>query len=247
MRALILQFEPDDAPDHLGRRFDVHGVAWDVARMNQPHAALSLEGYDMLVSLGGAMGVNEADRYPFLYEAMDLIRAVVARDMPYLGICLGSQLLAAALGARVRRNPETEVGLIRVTLLPAAADDPLLRGLGPVLETAQFHEDTFDLPSGAVRLASSTLCANQIARCAPRAYGVQFHPEASVEAFESWIDAAYSGFVEPAKAGLGPALAAEVRAHDATIRTHAATLFDNFVRLASPVARDRFVTDAAVR
>ncbi len=239
MRALILQFEPDDAPDHLGRRFDAHCVAWDVAYMYQPHAPHSLDGYDVLVSLGGAMSVNEAERYPHLYEAMDLIRAAMRRDVPYLGICLGSQLLAGALGAPVRRNPEKEVGLIRVTLAPGADDDPLLRGLGPVLETAQFHEDTFDLPEGAVRLASSELCANQIVRCGARAYGVQFHPEASHEAFAGWVESAYRDFVAPEKAELGPAIAAEVRAHDATIRAAAAALFDNFIALAAaphPVA-----------
>ena len=233
MRALFLQYEDDDAPGYLGRRFDDRGVAWDVIHMNQPHEQVSLDGYDILVSLGGTMSVNEADRFPFLYEAMDLIREAMRRDLAYLGICLGSQLLAGALGARVRRNPEKEVGLVRVTLAPAAAGDPLVHGLGPVLETAQFHEDTFDLPDGAVRLGSSELCLNQIARCGRRAYGVQFHPEASWQDFAGWVEGGYRDFVAPEKAHLGPAVAAEVRAHDATVRAHAEALFDNFIRLAA--------------
>jgi len=235
VRALILQFETSDPPDHLGRRFTARGMAWDVALMSAPHDVLSLDRYDMLVGLGGTMSVNEGDAYPYLGEAMGLIRAAVDRDIPYLGICLGGQLLAGALGAVVTRNPAKEVGLVPVTLAPGAGDDPLLRGLDPVLETAQFHEDTFAIPPGGVCLASSALCAAQIARCAPRAYALQFHPEVSWRTFADWIARGYAAFVGPDKAGDGPALADAVRVRDAAIRAHADALFDNFVDLAARV------------
>src|SRR5947209_820841 len=143
MRALIVQFEPGDPPDHLGTHLTAHGVAWDAVLMPAPHPPLSLDGYDMLVALGGAMGANDVAEFPFLIEADRLLRAAVEGDVPCLGLCLGGQLLARALGAPVTRNREPEVGLIEVTLAPAAHDDPLLSGLGPTLQTLQFHEDTF--------------------------------------------------------------------------------------------------------
>lgn len=235
MRALILQFEESDPPSHLGHHLTNHDVGWDTLRMDLPHAAPSLDGYDMLVALGGAMSANDTAEYPFLEEARDLIRHAVSQDLPYLGICLGGQLLAHALGAPVSRNPAKEVGLIDVTLSPAAADDPLLAGLGPVIPTAQFHEDTFALPAGGVLLASSALCRHQIARCASRAYALQFHPETSWQEFASWIEHGYLGFVGPDQAVHGCDLVAQVREHDAAIRAAATALFDNFLRLATRV------------
>ncbi|SRR5579883_599263 len=234
MRALILQFDVTDPPDRLGEHLTAHHVAWDVVKLFQPHARPTLDGYDMLIALGGAMGAYEGDRYPFLDEAVGLIGLAVRRDLPYLGICLGGQLLARALGAEVTRAPASEIGLIEITLRPEARDDPLLEGLGPVMETVQFHQDTFSMPEGSTLLASSTLCTTQIVRCAPRAYALQFHPEASAATFASWIDHYLRHFDDSSQVAQGYARSDEVRRHDAIIRAHATRLFDNFLRLAVP-------------
>ena len=233
MRALILQFESLDPPGLLGEHLLARGVAWDAAQIFEPHSPFTLDGYDMLVALGGAMGANDANDYTFLDEAEDLIRRAVARGTPYLGICLGGQLLAHALGAQVRPNAGREVGLIELIIDPAASNDPLLKGVPHLIETVQFHQDTFELPPGAVLLASSALCANQIARCGDRAYALQFHPEASWQCFATWIESSYADFVGPRPAVSGETLVESVRRHDTSIRAHATTLFDNFVNLAT--------------
>lgn len=232
MRALIVQFESDDAPEHLGRRLSAHHVDWEAAKLYLRHEPLSLDGYDMLFALGGAMGAHDALEYPFLTEAAALLRAAVARRLPCLGICLGGQMLATALGAPVTRQREKEVGVSLVTLTPDGHDDPLLHDLGPDLETVQFHEDTFGVPEGGAVLATSALCATQIVRCAARAYAVQFHPEVSWHTFAGWIEQGYAAFAGSAHAGDGARLVEQVRSRDAIIRAHADALLDNFLRLA---------------
>jgi GMP synthase (glutamine-hydrolysing) len=229
VRALILQFEDFNPPSHLGTYLSRQGIAWDVVHMNAPHERIALHSYDVLVALGGAMCANEVETYPFLVEAMDAMRAAVRRDVPYLGICLGGQLLAKALGAEVRRNDALEVGRIEVALSSQAASDPLLRGLSSVVQTVQFHEDTFAVPAGGALLGSSPGCATQIVRCAPRAYALQFHPEASAEDFALWVDHAYQE--APGAGTRGAALVDDVKRHDALIRAHAGALFSNFIAL----------------
>jgi GMP synthase-like glutamine amidotransferase len=151
---------------------------------------LSLQDRSGLIVLGGAMGVNETDRYPFLAPELDWIREAVDRQVPTLGICLGAQLLAKALGEQVYPNPIKEIGWYQVEILPAAAGDRLFGGCRPVETVFQWHADTFHLPAGAVPLARSELCANQAFRYGGRAYGIQFHVEMTPEIMAEW-------FVEP--------------------------------------------------
>jgi GMP synthase-like glutamine amidotransferase len=186
----------------------------------------------MLIALGGSMGVNDAAELSFLGEAMSVIRQAVERDVPYLGICLGGQLLAGALGARVRRTPVPEIGVIEVTL-QEQSQDPLLRGLGPVLETVQFHEDTFDVPPGGTLLASSAQCPTQVVRCAARAYALQFHPEISVETFAGWIEAGYAQATGDFDPNSREAVVTRVRSRHEAVCRQSEALFDNFIALAA--------------
>jgi GMP synthase (glutamine-hydrolysing) len=140
---------------------------------------------DLLVVLGGPIGVYETDAYPFLAPEIALIEKRLQAGRPVLGICLGSQLIARALGSRVYASGSKEIGWAPLELT-AEGHASCLRHIGtaPVLH---WHGDTFDLPAGAVRLASTPLCANQAFTWGDAALALQFHMEAAGGALESWF------------------------------------------------------------
>ncbi len=148
----------------------------------------SLNGWDALIVLGGPMAVYEADDIPYLHKVLALIRKAIETDFPTLGICLGSQLIAAAAGARVFSGPVKELGWSTVDLTEATADDRLLSGLPRTLPVFQLHGDTFDLPSGAMRLASSSNYENQAFRLGKHVYGLQFHVEVTSDLVRIWAN-----------------------------------------------------------
>jgi GMP synthase-like glutamine amidotransferase len=150
--------------------------------------ALPLDAAAGLVILGGPMNVDEVGAYPFLQPELDWIRQAVDRELPTLGICLGAQLLAKALGQRVYRNPVKEIGWYDIELLPAAREDRLFGGRGPVETVFQWHGDTFDLPDRAVHLARGDSCSSQAFRVGPSAYGVQFHVEMTPALIDEWLE-----------------------------------------------------------
>ncbi len=130
-----------------------------------------------LILMGGPMGVYEQDRYPFLAEEMRLIERALAAGKPILGVCLGSQLLAAALGARVWKGPQKEIGWFPVMLTEAARADALFRDVPSSFIAYHWHGDVFDCPSGAISLARSALTECQAFRYGTNAYGLLFHLE----------------------------------------------------------------------
>jgi GMP synthase (glutamine-hydrolysing) len=133
------------------------------------------------------MSVNDTHRHPHLKTEIELIQSALERKMPVLGICLGAQLIAKALGARVGRNPETEIGWYDVTPTDAGREDPLLRHFEPHEHIFQWHSDAFDLPAGAVNLATSPNCVHQAMRWGDNVYGFQFHLEVDEHLIERWL------------------------------------------------------------
>jgi GMP synthase (glutamine-hydrolysing) len=158
-----------------------------------------------LIMLGGTMSANDGDRFRFLFAELDWIREAVRRQVPTLGICLGAQLLAKALGAEVYRSRQTEIGWYQVDLLPAAAEDRLFKNRGNRETVFHWHGETFDLPTGAVHLAQSPQCRQQAFRYGERAYGLQFHAEMVPELMELWLRDFVDGETPSAGEGIDPA------------------------------------------
>ncbi|NVN99455.1 MAG: type 1 glutamine amidotransferase [Geobacteraceae bacterium] len=139
-----------------------------------------------LIVLGGAMGAHDDSKYPFLSDLKSLIKTVVESKIPYLGICLGGQLLAASMGAKVESCRWEEFGHYSASLTAQGADDRLFKGIANEFDVFQWHHDSFDIPPDAVLLASSALCPHQAFRIGASAWGVQFHPEVTEDIIRCW-------------------------------------------------------------
>ena len=140
-----------------------------------------------VVLLGGPMNVYEEDKFPFLRQENHFLRKVIEQGLPFLGICLGAQLLAKAGGARIKKASQKEEGWHRVNLNEAGKRDPLFQGLEKEFSVFQWHEDSFDIPAGGILLASSAVGINQAFRLGSNAYGLQFHIEVTPEMIEDWM------------------------------------------------------------
>jgi GMP synthase (glutamine-hydrolysing) len=143
-----------------------------------------------LIIFGGEMNVDEIDRYPYLLAQRQLMRRAVDAGIPVLGICLGAQMLARALDARVYRAPIRELGFRPVRLTEAGQTDPLLAAFHSGDRVFQWHEDTFDVPDGAELLAVGDDVQVQAFRMGRTAWGVQFHFEVDAEGVDAWLRAA---------------------------------------------------------
>jgi GMP synthase (glutamine-hydrolysing) len=164
---------------------DESGLAWKYVDLYEaPASAVSVREATAMVIMGGPMSAN--DDLTFIQREVALIAEAVKSEIPLLGVCLGAQLIAKALGAKVYRNTVREIGWAPVTFTEAARRDPLFAGLSALETVFHWHGDTFDLPRNAELLASSAACRNQAFRVANRVYGLQFHLEVKPVMIEQW-------------------------------------------------------------
>lgn len=202
---LAIVHQPDAGPGVFAEaiaaaRGELH--EWTPAERSQPPA--DPFGYDAVLVLGGAMNVGEGDRHGWIDEEESLLRELLAREVPLLGLCLGGQLLAAAAGVRPCRASRPEIGWFEVEVTPEGEEDPLLGPLAPRFEAFQWHSYAFPLPPGAVPLARSEVCL-QAARLGQRAWALQFHPEVSRADALHWIDD-YEADPDAVRIGVDPAV-----------------------------------------
>ena len=172
------------------RAFEPTGVPVQVFDAIDPDAPRpSLEGLGGVVMFGSSYNVDDTDRHPFLKEIRDLTREALERELPYLGICLGAQVLARALDRPAPLSPVREVGFEPVRPTAAAADDRLVSHYADGDLVFQWHQDTFELPEGAELLASGDRIEHQAYRVDDVAWGIQWHFEIDREEIELWLDA----------------------------------------------------------
>lgn len=140
-----------------------------------------------LIVMGGPMGVYQKNQFPFLKKELAGLQRAIGAGKPVLGVCLGAQLIAHALGARVYPNKRKEIGWYPIRATPAGRRDPLFRFTPPVSTVFQWHGDTFDLPRGARLLATASRCRNQAFAHGSRVYGLQYHLEVDAAMVTDWL------------------------------------------------------------
>jgi GMP synthase-like glutamine amidotransferase len=218
----LIQNDPAVPPGIISGLLEERQIPFRVIRPDDGDVLPSPEDAEAVIVLGGAMGVGDTDTWPFLLEVKRFIRECADRDIPFLGICLGGQLLAEVLGTHVTSRYRGEKGVCRVRLTAEGAADQLFRGISPEFFTYQWHDDSFDLPAGCRLLASSPDCCQQAIRHGATVYGVQFHPEVTAAIVTSWSGDSTEN------AGYLPAFLRTEEEYLASART----LLDNFFRIA---------------
>jgi GMP synthase-like glutamine amidotransferase len=185
MRAHIFQHMPFEKPGSIEPLLRKAGYDISFTFFYENSDIPLIDDIDFLIIMGGSMSVNDEGNVPWLVKEKQFIRDFIATDKPVLGICLGSQLIASALGAKVYPNKEKEIGWFSVTGLkaPQISNFQFPASLTPL----HWHGETFDLPEGAVLLASSEACKNQAFQLGKNVLAIQFHPEATLEIVENFV------------------------------------------------------------
>ena len=183
---LIIQNIWDDPVGYIGELLTTYGVPYELVNAEQ-RTIPDPQDYGAVIVLGGAQNANEDEKYPYLTQEKACIRRVVEQETPFLGICLGGQLLAAAFDARVSRHTLTEIGFSDVQMTDEGQRDPLYARLPGSQRVYQWHEDTFALPQGAVRLATNEQTENQAFRVGRNAYALQYHIELTPAMLDTWL------------------------------------------------------------
>jgi len=187
LKILVSQHHPEEGSGTLGRYLEARGAELDTVHTYLGHKfPASIQGYAAMVSMGGPMNVYEEEDHPWLVAEGRLLSEAARAGLPVLGICLGAQLLAKALGAAVTRSPQEEIGWYEVKQTRQAADDPLWRGVETVIPVVQWHGDMFQVPEGGELTASGWPCPNQ-AFAWRKAHGLQFHLEVTPDTIRDWF------------------------------------------------------------
>lgn len=187
-----------------------------------------MSDFDWLIIMGGGMSVNDEEKYPWLADEKKFIRQSIDEGKTVLGICLGSQLVSSALGAKVCRNDEKEIGWFDIDLKPIALSGRLFSGCSDKLTVFHWHGDTFDIPQNAVQLASSEACRNQAYIYNNSVLALQFHLEPTIESLNQMIDSGR----EELKKGRYVQTEAEILSNKKLIETNRKLLFELLDRLA---------------
>lgn len=236
MRILVLQHHVAEHPGILRDFMAADGVDWDAVQLQQGEALPALGGYDALWVMGGPQDVWQEDEHPWLVPEKRLIHeAVFERAMPFLGCCLGHQLLGEVAGGRCAAMTTAEVGVRDVALSGEGHDDRLLDGIDAQFKALQWHgAEVIEVPQNVAVLARSPACAVQAIRVGERAWGLQYHVEVTEHTVGEWgAIPEYTAALEQALGtGALPELETEARANMEAFNRDARVLYRNFMAAA---------------
>ena len=188
MRVLAIVHQSDAGPGVFGEAIRAFGAGLDEWLLPEhPSPPADPLAYDAVFTLGGSMNADQSDRHPWLEEETALLRELLERGTPLMGLCLGGQMVAEAAGGVARRAPRPEIGWFEIEVNAEGAVDPVLGALAPRFEAFCWHSYEFALPPGAVELARTELCV-QAGRIGEAAWALQFHPEVSATDALAWTD-----------------------------------------------------------
>jgi GMP synthase (glutamine-hydrolysing) len=230
-RALVLQHIRCEPPGLFSAMLTDRGITIETCELDEGGDLPDWHEVDLVVAMGGPMSVHDEAEHPWLAGEKEWIAAAVRAGVPYFGVCLGAQLLAASLGAPVHTGAAPEVGVLPVAVAAAAERDPVLGVLGGEFTALQWHGDTFGIPAGAVHLARSKAYPNQAFRFGETAYAVQFHVEVTGEMLAEWRHVpAYRRSAEAVLGGSGfTALTAAFDASHASMARSASLMFTGWL------------------
>ncbi len=232
-RVLALQFVWDDPPGYLGEIMDEHQIACHVIKVEEETIPDPVD-YDACIAMGGPQHVGHNDTYPYLAGATRAIRRAVQHEVPYLGLCLGGQLLASAVGAEVKKHSSTPIGFYEIEFTREWKKDPIFERLPGYQQVIHWHEDTFDIPYGAVQLATNPHTQNQAFRYGRNAYGTQFHIELTPAMLDIWLY--HPEYRQEIVRALGEEAADKFASDRSRLyplyREHTRIMFENFLRIA---------------
>jgi len=216
MKILVVKHLECEGPGTLGDYLENSGFELETIECEHGDALpKDMSGYTAMISMGGDMNVDDEEEFPFLKQEDVLIKEVIEKNIPFLGICLGAQLLAKAAGAKVVKSPVQEIGWFDIEL----KKDSIFEGAATTCEVFQLHGDMFEIPKEGELIATAKGCPNQALKVGKNAYGFQFHIEVTPDMIDLWFKGKRSDFVDYLKNNLDD------------YNKRAETIYKNFVKI----------------
>ncbi len=228
---LIIKHIDIEGPGTLGDFLTARQEPFRIVELGAGEALPEDPGqFKAVVVLGGPMNVDEENKYPFLKSENEFIQKVLSQEIPFLGICLGSQLLAKAAGAKVVRSPVKEIGWYTVQLTDEGRRDPLFKGFSESDVIYHWHGDMFQIPGNGQLLASAQGCPHQALKVGGNAYGVQFHVEITDKSIKEWCDE-YCANDLPGRPQHAKAMMDDYWKYKASFDRQATRIYENFLSI----------------